>query len=93
MVLNQVGPHSLGGVPSFLEREYGILTLGELPYVPSFWLQVEMTRSLQALSVEITDRRRFLTAYGEEALSFRTALESVVSSLLGTAAVPAGAEV
>ena len=84
VVLNRVGPHSLGSVPAFLERNYGIQILGELPDVPSYCQQVETTRSLQALSVEIREQDRFTRAYGEEAARFRAALQSLGQKLMSS---------
>lgn len=85
VVLNQVGPHSLHGVSRFLERDYGIEVIGELPYVPSFWQQVELTRTLQALKVEIADRETFSRTYGEEADQFRMALSELGQKLVESA--------
>jgi len=84
VVLNRVGRHSLASVPSFLDRNYGIQVLGELPDVPGFWQEVESTRSLQALSAQIPEQDRFKGAYGEEAVRLRAALQSLAQKLISS---------
>ena len=80
-VVTQEAADSLGGVPAYLKREYGVHVLGELPYEPRFWRSVQVSHSLRALNVEMHDQARYLRAYGPDALRTREALERLVAEI------------
>ena len=85
VVLNHAGGNALRGVAAFIERDYRLEVVAELPSAPQVWQQVELTRSLQALAVAVGDGDVFRRTYGEEAEAFRAAL-SVLAERLATPA-------
>lgn len=89
VVINQVTDDSLRGVAEFLSEEHRLPVLGSLPFEPGFWRRLELTHSLQALSLEPRDERRYARAFGAAALRTRRALEQVVRGLQVEAPVPA----
>jgi len=90
VLLNQVGPHSFHGVSRVLERDYRLEVIGELPYVPSYWQQVELTRTLQALSVEIQAPEASGRTDGQDAARFRAARAELGQKLVAESLVALG---
>jgi Mrp family chromosome partitioning ATPase len=93
VLVNQAGEDSLVGVAEFLQREYGVIVAGTVPYEPGFWRGVEISHSLQAFSVEIRDEARYIGWFGVPALRTRRALEAVIGHLGPAAAERAGVHV
>jgi MinD-like ATPase involved in chromosome partitioning or flagellar assembly len=81
VVVNQAADDSLLGVAEFLEREYAVPVLGNVPYEPGFWRGLELSHSLQAFSAEIRDESRYVSWFGRPALSTRRALEAIFARL------------
>jgi Mrp family chromosome partitioning ATPase len=82
LVLNRVSDSSWRGVDRLAEREYQMLTAGQVPLVPAYLTRVEVSHSLAALRVPVRDRRRFLRAYGAEAWSVRQAVTALAGRLV-----------
>lgn len=80
-VLNRAGDDSFLGVDSFLEREYGLRVVGQLPNVPEYLKSAELSHSLRALSVPIADDRLQVKRYGAGSLALRRGLEVLARSL------------
>ncbi|MHB8507391.1 MAG: hypothetical protein ACYDGR_01920 [Candidatus Dormibacteria bacterium] len=76
-VLNRTGDQSFLGVDRFLEREYGLPVVGQVPDVPAYMKTVELSHSVRALSVPGADDRLHVKRYGSEALAMRRALEAL----------------
>ncbi len=81
VVLSRMSADALAEVPNFIRTEYGLSVLAELPDCPRFWSRAELSHSLRALSVPMTDRSRLARTYGEEALRLRSGLEALVTRL------------
>jgi Flp pilus assembly CpaE family ATPase len=81
VVLNRVSAETFAEVPGFIAAEYGLQVLAEVAECPRFWSRAELDHSLRALTGPVGDRRRFVLAYGEEALRVRTDLEVLVERL------------
>lgn len=81
VVLNQVAEDSLGGVTEFLRSEYGVSVVGAVPYEPGFWRSLQLSHSIQPLSVDARDEPRYVSWFGRPALRARRALERLADAL------------
>jgi MinD superfamily P-loop ATPase len=82
VVLNRATGHSWRGVDRFIERQYGMSVVGQVPTAPGFWEAVETTHSLWALRVPVFDVARYLREHGTDALITRRALARLTEALV-----------
>jgi hypothetical protein len=81
VLFNRVSNSSLTGVDRFVEREHNLRPTGQIPLAADYWTGVELSHSLRALTVPMSEGDRYLKTYGKEALAVRRAVESVLESL------------
>jgi Mrp family chromosome partitioning ATPase len=93
VVLNRVSDRSWQGIERFVEREYGMEVVGQMPLAPDFWQTVELSHSLRALSVPAPERKRFVRTYGTDAWTTRQALTRLTEELLPARQSASGAAV
>ena len=83
IVLNRIPGRAWHGVDRFIEREYRTRVVGRVPAAPGLWESIEVTHSLEALCVPITELARHPRAREVDVLTTRRALGQLRDALLG----------
>lgn len=85
VVLNRVTGRSWRTAGRFIEREYGMEAVGQVPMAADFWEAVEATHSLRPLSEPVLEPAGYLRVNGTGALLTRRAFGQLAEALNGSA--------